>query len=201
MRLVTATACTTERGASVPRDIQLSAQALALLTAAKSSSETGLLFRNTSGPTVGRYAPSPLIRSAFSGRSASAHALSPMPKKRQSTVFPAPTLEDVQRVVRELAASADSAAAKYADNDRRARTATWAHPGGMSSHPPVVVHRPRGSGGRRVTIRDQIIGVAYTDRDLAEFLREVGLDGEYLVDSDSPMIEWRGGNPHQYDVA
>ncbi|GHA51398.1 hypothetical protein GCM10010329_86550 [Streptomyces spiroverticillatus] len=71
----------------------------------------------------------------------------------------------------------------------------------MAEQPHVVVHRPRGTGGRRVTVNEQIIGVAYTDRDLAEFLRQVGLDGEYLVDSDSPMIEWRGGNPHDYKAA
>ena len=47
----------------------------------------------------------------------------------------------------------------------------------------------------------QIIGIAYTEHHLPVFLDEVALDGEYLVDSDSPMIEWRGGNPHQYDAA
>ncbi|WP_323188154.1 hypothetical protein [Streptomyces sp. NBC_00237] len=50
-------------------------------------------------------------------------------------------------------------------------------------------------------MNERIIGVAYDDRDLAEFLRQAGLDGEYLSDSDSPMIEWRGGSPHGYDAA
>ncbi|WP_438297880.1 hypothetical protein [Streptomyces sp. HUAS TT7] len=66
---------------------------------------------------------------------------------------------------------------------------------------PIVVHRSRGTGGRRVTIRGKIIGLAFNDRDLVEFLRQSGLDetdAEQLVDSDSQMIEWRGGDRHHY---
>ncbi|MEU5976408.1 hypothetical protein [Streptomyces sp. NPDC047315] len=67
---------------------------------------------------------------------------------------------------------------------------------------PVVVHRPSPSGGRRVTVRNSILGVAYSDADLIEFLRAAGLDhAEALVGSDTTMIEWRGGRAHQYDTS
>ncbi|WP_371648077.1 MULTISPECIES: hypothetical protein [unclassified Streptomyces] len=69
---------------------------------------------------------------------------------------------------------------------------------------PIVVHRPRGSGGRRVTVRGQIIGLAHSDRDLVEFLRQSGLDetsAEDMVAGNSVMIEWRGGRAHHYEAA
>jgi hypothetical protein len=69
---------------------------------------------------------------------------------------------------------------------------------------PIVVHRPLGTGGRRVTVRGQIIGLAHSDRDLVEFLRQAGLDettAEDMVAGDSVMIEWRGGRPHLYEAA
>lgn len=69
---------------------------------------------------------------------------------------------------------------------------------------PIVVHRPRGTGGRRVTVRGQIIGLAFSDRDLVEFLRQTGLDettAEDMVTGDSAMIEWRGGRAHHYEAA
>jgi hypothetical protein len=63
------------------------------------------------------------------------------------------------------------------------------------------VHRPSPSGGRRVTAYGQILGLAYDDNDLIEFLRRAGLpDAETLVD-DSRMVEWRGGRAHQWDAA
>ncbi|WUX58805.1 hypothetical protein OG522_06580 [Streptomyces sp. NBC_01431] len=64
---------------------------------------------------------------------------------------------------------------------------------------PIVVHPPLGTGGRRVVVRNQIVGIAYDDRELIELLRRTGLElAEALVDSDSPMMEWRGGQPHDY---
>ncbi|WP_329404388.1 hypothetical protein [Streptomyces melanogenes] len=69
---------------------------------------------------------------------------------------------------------------------------------------PIVVHRPRGSGGRRVTVRGQIIGLAHCDRDLVEFLRQSGLDetsAEDMVAGNSALIEWRGGRAHHYEAA
>ncbi len=40
---------------------------------------------------------------------------------------------------------------------------------------PIVVHPPLGTGGRRVTARGQILGLAHSDADVVEFLRRAGL--------------------------
>ncbi|WAL93961.1 hypothetical protein [Streptomyces sp. Je 1-369] len=66
---------------------------------------------------------------------------------------------------------------------------------------PIVVHPPQGSGGRRVTVHGQIVGLAHDDRDLLEFLRRAGLpDAESLLD-DSTWVLWRGGRAHHYEAA
>lgn len=81
-----------------------------------------------------------------------------------------------------------------------AAAGTPPHPGRMGA--PIVVHPPSPSGGRRVTARGQILGLAHSDRDLVEFLRRAGLDdAEALVDSDPQLIEWRGGQAHHYEAA
>ncbi|WP_093802133.1 hypothetical protein [Streptomyces sp. Wb2n-11] len=70
---------------------------------------------------------------------------------------------------------------------------------------PIVVHRPSASGGRRVTLhrhgRDEILGLAYSDHDLAVFLEAAGvLDPDELMDN--PLwVEWRGADAHQWDAA
>lgn len=71
-------------------------------------------------------------------------------------------------------------------------------------HAPIVVHRISPSGGRRVTIRvagvDTVLGVAYDDADVIEFLRRVEVpDPDDLVLGDSALIEWQGDGPHEYD--
>ncbi|MEV8523109.1 hypothetical protein AB0451_02975 [Streptomyces sp. NPDC052000] len=66
---------------------------------------------------------------------------------------------------------------------------------------PIVVHRPLGTGGRRVTAGAQVLGLAHSDRDLVEFLRQAGIDettAEDMVAGDSQLIEWRGGDAHRY---
>lgn len=66
----------------------------------------------------------------------------------------------------------------------------------------AVVHRPSPTGGRRVTVRGTIVGLAHSDRDLVEFLRQSGVeetDAEDLVHGDSNLIKWRGGRPREYD--
>jgi hypothetical protein len=68
---------------------------------------------------------------------------------------------------------------------------------------PILVHRISPSGGRRVVIRvrgvDTVLGTAYSDRDLIEFLRRIDLpDPEDMVLGDSPTIGWQGGQPHVY---
>ena len=48
---------------------------------------------------------------------------------------------------------------------------------------------------------DTVLGVAYSDRDLIEFLRRIELpDPEELVLGDSAAIAWQGGQPHRYVV-
>ncbi|MFH9798125.1 hypothetical protein [Streptomyces virginiae] len=70
-------------------------------------------------------------------------------------------------------------------------------------HAPILVHRISPSGGRRVAIRiagvDTVLGVAYSDRDLIEFLRRIDIpDPDDLVHGDSEVIAWQGGQPHVY---
>lgn len=71
-------------------------------------------------------------------------------------------------------------------------------------HPPILVHRISPSGGRRVVIRigdiDTVLGVAYSDRDVIEFLRRIEVpDPDQLVYGDSEVIAWQGGRPHVYE--
>ncbi|WP_254707100.1 hypothetical protein [Streptomyces lunaelactis] len=63
---------------------------------------------------------------------------------------------------------------------------------------PIVVHRVAGIGGRRVTIRGQIAGLARSDADLVEFLRRAGLPDAGEVMDDPRWVEWQGGQPHEY---
>lgn len=66
---------------------------------------------------------------------------------------------------------------------------------------PIVIHRPSPTGGRRVTIRGQIAGLAHDDADVVEFLRRAGLpDADDLLDQ-ADWVEWRGGRAHEYQAA
>ncbi|WP_435601328.1 hypothetical protein [Streptomyces sp. C10-9-1] len=70
---------------------------------------------------------------------------------------------------------------------------------------PIVVHRPSPTGGRRVTVsrggRDEILGLAHSDRELMIFLEGAGvLDPELIID-DPSWVEWRGGRPHEWNAA
>lgn len=63
---------------------------------------------------------------------------------------------------------------------------------------PIVVHSPSPTGGRAVTINDEIVGLVYNDQGLIELLRRAGLyDAEHCLE-DPHWIEWRGGRPHRY---
>ncbi|MCH6160442.1 hypothetical protein [Streptomyces marispadix] len=64
---------------------------------------------------------------------------------------------------------------------------------------PIVVHPPSPSGGRRVTANGRILGLAHDLRDLAEFLRRVGMDPEEVRFDDPELIEWRRGGPDVWD--
>jgi hypothetical protein len=68
----------------------------------------------------------------------------------------------------------------------------------MSGRRPVVVSAPSSSGGRRVRVDGEILGLAYGLRDVEEFLRRAGLED---VDAAvSPLIEWQGGGPEVWVV-
>ncbi|MFF4696033.1 hypothetical protein [Streptomyces chattanoogensis] len=72
----------------------------------------------------------------------------------------------------------------------------------MTEHPPVIVHPPTPSGGRRVTVRGQIVGLAHGRGDVAEFLRRAGIAGPAGdVQLDDPrLVEWRGGNLDDWPI-
>lgn len=65
----------------------------------------------------------------------------------------------------------------------------------MAEHPRVVVHPPSVTGGRRVTVGAEILGIAYGLPDLMEFLRRAGLDADEVQLDDAELIDWRGGGP------
>ncbi|MGW6023010.1 hypothetical protein [Streptomyces sp. NPDC055099] len=72
---------------------------------------------------------------------------------------------------------------------------------GSTAAAPVAVHPPAGTGGRRVTVRGEILGLAHCDADVVEFLRVAGLpDAEELLD-DPAWVKWRGGVAHHYEAA
>ncbi|MBM7443092.1 hypothetical protein [Streptomyces sp. HB132] len=65
---------------------------------------------------------------------------------------------------------------------------------------PIVIHRLSPTGGP-VTIRGRIVGLAYDDHDVVEFLRRAGLpNAEQLLDRPE-WVEWRGGRAHTYVAA
>ncbi|MCD9874020.1 hypothetical protein [Streptomyces guryensis] len=67
----------------------------------------------------------------------------------------------------------------------------------MDVQPPVVVLAPEADGGRRVTIRGERVGTAYTLFDVLDFLHSAGLPAEEDRAVDDPeLIEWRGGGPY-----
>ncbi|MFF3493715.1 hypothetical protein ACFYWS_20450 [Streptomyces sp. NPDC002795] len=71
----------------------------------------------------------------------------------------------------------------------------------MAQDAAIVVHPPLGTGGRRVTVRGEILGLAHSDADVLEFLRRAGLpDAEMLLD-DPSFVTWRGGRAHDYEAA
>ncbi|SMF64609.1 hypothetical protein [Streptomyces sp. Amel2xC10] len=64
---------------------------------------------------------------------------------------------------------------------------------------PVIVYPPDEDGGRRVRAGGEILGRAYSLRDVAEFLRRAGIDDadEVWVET-SELIEWRGSGPQAW---
>ncbi|AWW43012.1 hypothetical protein [Streptomyces cadmiisoli] len=66
---------------------------------------------------------------------------------------------------------------------------------------PIVVHRPSGTGGRRVTVRSETLGTAYSDHDLVVFLEAAGVTDPESVLDDPGWVEWRSGRPYERDTA
>ncbi|MET7311819.1 hypothetical protein ACWD7C_42450 [Streptomyces sp. NPDC005134] len=71
--------------------------------------------------------------------------------------------------------------------------------------PTVTVHQLSADGGRRVSVRSggeiHILGIAYSDLDVVEFLRRAGLnEGQQLLD-DPVWVRWNGGRPHEWVAA
>ncbi|MFE2973765.1 hypothetical protein [Streptomyces sp. NPDC059258] len=67
----------------------------------------------------------------------------------------------------------------------------------MAEHPPVIVYPPSATGGRRVTVHGQIVGLAHGRGEVAALLRAAGFapGPDKIVDLDRPgLIEWRGGD-------
>ncbi|WP_329163940.1 hypothetical protein OHB49_28925 [Streptomyces sp. NBC_01717] len=66
----------------------------------------------------------------------------------------------------------------------------------MAGSLPIVISPPSPTGGRRVRVDGEILGLAHGLRDVVEFLRRAGMDD---IDEDdvilSSLIEWRGGGP------
>ncbi|WP_406502603.1 hypothetical protein [Streptomyces sp. NBC_01602] len=67
----------------------------------------------------------------------------------------------------------------------------------MSGYLPIVIYPPDESGGRRVRVDGEILGMAHSLRDVTEFPRRAGMDD--ITEEDvilSGMIDWRGGGPN-----
>ncbi|MET8505122.1 hypothetical protein ABZV60_10770 [Streptomyces sp. NPDC004787] len=69
------------------------------------------------------------------------------------------------------------------------------------SKSPIVVHRLSPTGGRRVTIKGTIVGLAHKDADVVEFLRRAGLPDAWDLLDDPHWVEWQGGRAHEYEAA
>ncbi|MFF9607887.1 hypothetical protein ACF1GY_37530 [Streptomyces sp. NPDC014684] len=58
---------------------------------------------------------------------------------------------------------------------------------------PIVVHRPSITGGRRVALhrqgRDEFLGLAHSDHDLAMFLESAGVADPVAIHAADPSAE------------
>lgn len=62
----------------------------------------------------------------------------------------------------------------------------------------VTVHPPSPTGGRRVRVDGEMLGVAHSVVDVAEFLRRAGLEIDPTEVRASPWIDWRGAGPEHW---
>ncbi|WP_424891777.1 hypothetical protein [Streptomyces sp. XH2] len=68
----------------------------------------------------------------------------------------------------------------------------------MAGQPRIIVSPPDASGGRRVRVGGEILGIAYRPADVIEFARRAGLDEHLFAIDDDRLIEWRGGGPDDW---
>jgi hypothetical protein len=66
---------------------------------------------------------------------------------------------------------------------------------------PIVVHRLSRTGGRRVTLRSRILGLAHDDPSLILLLQRAGIPDASLLLDDPTWVEWRGGRAHEWNAA
>lgn len=62
----------------------------------------------------------------------------------------------------------------------------------------VVVQPPSPTGGRRVRVDGEILGLAHSLVDLAEFLRRAGLEVDPAEVPGLRWIDWRGVGPEYW---
>jgi hypothetical protein len=65
---------------------------------------------------------------------------------------------------------------------------------------PIVVHRLSPTGGRRVTMRRRILGIAYDDPSLVLLLQRAGIPDAFLLLDDPTWVEWRHGRAHEWSL-
>ncbi len=68
----------------------------------------------------------------------------------------------------------------------------------MSGPIRVTVHPPSPTGGRRVRVDGEILGLAHNVTDVSEFLRRAGLEIDPAEVPESPWIDWRGVGPERW---
>jgi hypothetical protein len=84
--------------------------------------------------------------------------------------------------------------------DRHAGPYVPDDPEDMSGPIRVIVHPPSATGGRRVRVDGEILGLAHNLTDVAEFLRRAGLEIDAAEVAQSSWIEWKGGGPERWGV-
>ncbi|WSJ93219.1 hypothetical protein OG395_08440 [Streptomyces sp. NBC_01320] len=66
----------------------------------------------------------------------------------------------------------------------------------------ITVHTPSPTGGRIVSVhrtgREEVLGLAHSDRDLVAFLEGAGLSDPEEVLDDPRWVEWQGSPAHRW---
>ncbi|MFI1566984.1 hypothetical protein ACH4ZX_28725 [Streptomyces sp. NPDC020490] len=70
----------------------------------------------------------------------------------------------------------------------------------MSGPVRVIVLPPSPTGGRRVRVDGEILGLAHNLADVAEFLRRAGLEIDPSEVVEAPWIDWRGVGPEGWEA-